>query len=291
MKKYLYALLIPILISACSTRNNKQTAHLTAITIHGDTIPQYTFRYDKAGHLVELVKHNGALDTNTTIYTYDSSNRLAGMTTVHRNGCSKQVLRQAVVKSWDKDGNISTIAYSGQANEPAHTVSINWERGLPVAMKCSDSSQVSSWSYNKDGNMDWRNLCADTVTGTDKDTSIFYRSASYEWEDSLNPLQPIINNLVLGPGITPVPAPGPFVSMEYILMHLSTHNPFLIKLEEKEKSTCKGYSQEYLRHSTLQFSYAYNSNGYPKETYVHLHTEGWTKLASDTHVRLDYAYE
>ncbi|CAL1516557.1 hypothetical protein [Chitinophaga sp. MM2321] len=292
MKKYFYCLLIPVLITACSTNKNKQAGplRLTTITIHGDTIPQYTFRYDSDGHLVELVKHNQENDTNTTTFTYDSSNRITGMVATHQDNRRQQIQQRATVKTWDKHGNVEEVQYYDGTDKPVRTAKISWQKGLPVAMKYSDSTQAISWDYT-DGNPNWKNLCTDSVTGGNKDTSIFVRSANYEWDTSTNPLRPLVNQLLLGPGISPVPVAGPFADITYMLLHISANNPTLIKVAEKEKSVYKQYAQEYQRQTTIQFFYAYNRNGYPENARVHLHTEGYTKLGTDTQLTLDYLYQ
>lgn len=290
MNKYLYCLLIPIFITACSTNKNKQLkpVRLAAITIHGDTIPQYTFRYDTAGHLIELVKHNWENDTDITTFSYDSSHRLSGMVAAHQDSSSKTIQQRASVSAWDENGNIQEVQYYDGENKLLKTAQISWKDGLPVALKCKDSALAMSWSY-ENGNPDWKNICTDTVSGNAKDTSIFVRKANYEWDDSVNPLRALANQLLLGPGISPVPDVTPLPSITTFLLPVSTNNPTLIKVDDREKLTYKQQSQVYHRNTTVQFFYSYK-NGYPTTALVHFHSEGYTKLGTDTQLTLDYTY-
>ncbi|WP_146151238.1 hypothetical protein [Chitinophaga niastensis] len=291
MKNVIYCLLITVFVSACSTNRCKSTIpRLTSIGIHGDTIPQYSFRYNIAGNLVEVVKHNWPADTNVTVFSYDSSNRLTGMVTSTREINTTRVYESATVKSWDEDGNIAAIQYFDDAQKPTRIARIRWKKGLPAVMKYSDSTKAISWNYNT-GTPNRKDICVDTSSGNYKDTLITFRTTNYEWDDSINPLRPMVNQLLMCGGISPVDHISPFGSLSQILMHYSANNPFLIKIKEKEKSIFKQHFQEYERYTTVQYSYAYNGNGFPSKANVHLHSEGYTKLGSDTQFVLDYRYE
>ncbi|SKA01450.1 YD repeat-containing protein [Chitinophaga eiseniae] len=290
MTKYLYCLLIPILFTACSThRAKKAPVRLTAITIHGDSIPQYTFQYDSTGHLLKLVKHYSRQDTNVTTFFYDSFHRLTGMESAMESHQQKTLVQTATVKAWDALGNITEVQYFAADSTPLRTARLAWKKGMPSALKYIDSSQAMSWNYT-DGNPDWKSICTDTFTGQHQDTGFYVRSARYEWDDTINPLRPLANQLVLGPGIAPVLEPTPMPNLATFLLPVSTNNPTLIKMDEQQTAVYKSTSQQYYRNTTVQFFYAYR-DGYPQRARVHLHCEGYTKLGSDTQVNLDYIYQ
>ncbi|MBC9930800.1 RHS repeat domain-containing protein [Chitinophaga qingshengii] len=290
MIKYLYCLLIPVLFTACSThRAKKAPVRLTSIAIQGDTIPQYAFQYDTAGHLIKLVRYYTDQDTNVTTFTYDATHRLTGMESADESHQQKTVVQKATVSAWDALGNITEVHYYAPDNTPLRTARLTWKNGMPTALKYIDSSQAMSWNY-ANGNPDWKNICHDTVTGKHQDTSLYVRSAQYEWDDTINPLRPLANQLVLGPGLASILSPTPLPDLATFLLPVSTNNPTLIKVDEQQTSIYKNTSQQYRRNTTVQFFYAYK-NGYPQRARVHLHTAGYTKLDSDTQVDLDYHYQ
>ncbi|NLR64089.1 RHS repeat protein [Chitinophaga varians] len=290
MTKYLYCLLIPILITACGTHKAKKApARLAAITIHGDNIPQYSFQYDSAGHLIKLVKHYSDQDTNVTTFSYDNKNRLTGMESADENHQLKTVVQKATVSAWDEAGNITEVQYYGADSTPLRLARLTWEKGMPSCLKYIDSSLAMSWNYTN-GNPDWKNICTDTLIGPHQDTGFYVRSARYEWDDTINPLRPLANQLVLGPGMAPVLSSTPLPSVAAFLLPVSTNNPTLIKMDEQQTAVYKKTSQRYHRNTTVQFFYAYK-DGYPQRATVHLHSEGYTKLGSDAQVNLDYIYQ
>ncbi|NSL88545.1 hypothetical protein ECE50_017015 [Chitinophaga sp. Mgbs1] len=292
MKKYLYCLLIPVLITACSSNKNKYRTilRLSSIGIKGDSIPQYTFRYDQEGHLVELVKYHQFNDTNNTTFTYDSSNRLCSMTAVRQHNNSRQVQQHARVNAWDKDGNIREIAYFDPAQQLIRTATITWKHGLPAALKYSDSTQAVKWE-NDNGNPDWKNICSDSLPEEMKEGNLLVRNTQHEWDQNYNPLRPLVNQLLLS-GCIPLPAQTrPVPDFASLLLPISTNNPTLIKMEEKEKTAYSNTSMECQRQTTLQFDYTYNWNGYPQSAWVHFHTEGFTRLSGDSQLIIDYQYQ
>ncbi|WP_212002265.1 hypothetical protein [Chitinophaga sp. HK235] len=290
MKKYLFCFLIPVLLTACNTHKNKKVTpvRLTAITIHGDSIPQYSFQYDTAGHLVRLTKHYRKDACQVYSFQYDSSNRLAGMQSAYQDNGHTTIDQKATVSAWDPLGNVTEVQYYDTNNIPFRTARLAWKKGMPVALKCIDSTQAISWNYTN-GNPDWKNISTDTTTSDSQDTSICIRNARYEWDDTINPLRPLVNQLVMVPGLSPGLA-LPLPELSDFLLTVSSNNPTLIKMDEQQKAVYGKTSQQYFRNNTIQFFYACK-NGYPVTARVHFHSEGYTKLGSDTQVNLDYSYQ
>lgn len=291
MRNVIYCLFIVIAVSACSTNKYKaKVPRLTTIGIRGDSIPQYSFHYDVAGNLQELVHHEQFTDTNVTTFSYDSSHRITGMVLSNRDTNTIKVRERAKVTSWDKDGNVTEIQYFDAQERPSRSASIRWKKGLPEVMKYSDSTQAISWNY-KAGNPERKDICIDTFAGKTKDTLITLRTAHYDWDDSINPLHPLLNQLVISHAVAPVIYLTPMGDLSNAFLHLSTNNPSLVKVTEKEKSIYQQHFQEYERYTTVQYTYSYNGNGFPVGAWVHLRSEGFTKLGTDTHFILEYRYE
>lgn len=291
MKNVIYCLLCVIAISACSTNKYKAAVpRLTTIGIKGDSIPQYTFHYDAAGNLQELVHHQQFNDTNVSTFFYDSSHRITGMTLSSRDTNTSKVQERAKVTAWDHDGNVTAIQYFDAEEHPLRTASIRWKKGLPEVMKYSDSTQAISWNY-KQGNPEQKDICRDTFAGKQKDTLITLRTAHYEWDDSINPMRPILNQLLISHAVTPAIHLSPMGNLNNAFLHLSTNNPSLVKITEKEKSIYQQHFQEYERSTVVQYTYNYNGNGYPTGAWVHVHSEGFTKQDIDTEFIMEYRYE
>ena len=289
MKNVIICLLIVITVSACSTNKYKAgVPRLTAIGIKGDSIPQYSFQYDTNGHLVEMTHRQAFNDTNVSTYSYNSSNRITGLVISNRD--TNKVEERARVTSWDDDGNITRVQYFDAQEKPTRSASIRWEKGLPAAMKYSDSTQAVSWNY-KEGNPERKDISVDTFAGKKEDALITLRTTHYEWDDSINPLHPLLNQLLISHAVAPVIYLTPLGDLSNAFLHLSTNNPFLVKITEKERSVYQQRIQEYERHTTVQYAYSYSGNGYPSGAWVHLHSEGFTKLGSDTQFRVEYHYE
>gem|GEM_PF-1346567 len=292
MKNVIYCLIIIISVSACSTRCKPTDSRLTAIALSGEKIPQYTFRYDPQGNLVELVHHKQSNDTNISTFTYDSSHRITGMVSANQQNNTTAVQEEARVTDWDDDGNITTVQYFDAQKRLLRTANVRWKNGLPAAMKYSDSTQAISWNY--EGNRPVRkDIHKDSVPGKKEDAMITLRTTQYECEeDSLNPLHPLVNQLLLSHAVAPAAYLAPDGDLSSAFLHLNTTNPFLIKITEKEKSICQQYIQDYERSTTVQYAYYYNKGRpYPSGAWIHLHSEGFTKLAYDTHFALEYQYE
>ncbi len=283
--------MIPVLITACSTNKAKFVLpRLQAITIHGETVPQYAFKYDQAGRMTELVRYNFSNDTNTTRFSYDQQHRLQGMECYHHDNNGDQLLQRATVKKWDRRGNILSIDYFDATDTLQQSATIQWQQDLPLSLKYAGNRHATSWSY-KNGNPDWKNIAADSIKGKEQDTTVFFTKANYEWDDSINPLKPLINQLLLASELSPSQPMMPLPSICQLLLHVSTNNPALIKIEEKQKTTLEHVVTQCKRSTTIQYFYAYNSNGYPKSARVHLHSQGFTGQGTDAQANIDYTYE
>lgn len=291
MKNVIYCLFIVIAISACSTNKYKTIVpRLAAIGIQGDDIPQYSFHYDKAGNLTTLVQHYNAHDTNVHTFFYDSSHRITGMIVSNRHNQTDTVQEQAEVTTWDKDGNVEEIRYFDAEKKPLRTATIHWEKGQPLGLKYSDSTQAVSWNYKKADPVR-KDICMDTFSGKKEEPLVTLRTARYEWDDSINPLHPLVNQLLMCRAVAPVVRLTPLYDISNTLLHLGTQNPALIKISEKEKSHCQQHYQEYERYTTMQYTWSCNSRKYPSGAWVHVHSEGFTRLGSDADVILEYNYE
>lgn len=292
MKNVIYCLIIIISVSACSTRCKPTDSRLTAIALSGEKTPQYTFRYDPQGNLVELVHHKQSNDTNISTFTYDSSRRITGMVSANQRNNTTAVQEEARVTAWDDDGNITTVQYFDAKKRLLRTANVRWQNGLPAAMKYSDSTQAVSWNYDGDYPVR-KDICKDSFPGKQEDPVITLRTTQYEYErDSLNPLHPLVNQLLLSHAIAPVVYLAPTGDLSTAFLHLSTNNPFLIKMTEKEKSVCREHIQDYERFTTVQYAYSYSKGRqYPTGASIHLHSEGFTRLAYDTQFALEYQYE
>ncbi len=291
MKKIIFFFIVVVTASACSTRNHRPgLPRLTTISIQGESMPQYTFRYDQQGNLAELVHHRPLNDTIST-FSYDHSHRITGMVLSNRENNVTAVKERAKVTSWDKDGNIATVQYFDAKEQLLRVTNVRWKNGLPAAMKYSDSTQAVSWNYDA-ANPVRKDICIDSFSGKKEDTLVTLRTAKYECEDSINPLHPLANQLLLSHAVAPVVNLSPQGDLSDAFLHLNTHNPFLIKITEKEKTRCQQGLLEYDRTTTVQYAYYFNGGRqYPAGAWVHLHSEGYTKLGSDNHFALEYQYE
>ncbi|MCW3463264.1 RHS repeat domain-containing protein [Chitinophaga nivalis] len=291
MKNIIYCLLIPIFITACSTNKNKRApVRLAAIGIKGESIPQYTFRYDAGGHLVAIVQYLRENDTSTISFRYDAHDRLTSMVTIDSSNQQHTIRQQARITAWDEAGNITAIQYYDGHCRPTRTAKVAWKGGWPSRLKYSDSSQAISWD-SCDGNAAWKDLCTTTPSGKKTDTNIVLRSVRAEWDRSESPLRLLANQMLLGPALSPVVHTAPFGYLPNMLLYVGANNPTLVKITEKEKSVYPEKMLAYERSTTLQYFYDYHDNGYPATASVHLHTEGYTKLSTDTRFTMDYTYE
>ncbi len=292
MKNIIYYFIILVTASACSTRNHRPgLPRLTAISIQGDNIPRYTFRYDQQGNLAELVCNRQQDDTSISTFSYDPSHRITGMVLSNRENNITEIKERAKVTSWDNDGNIATVQYFDARERLLRVANIRWKNGVPAAMKYSDSTQAVSWNYDSDHPVR-KDISIDNFAGKKEDTLVTLRTTKYECEDSINPLHPLINQLLLSHAVSPVVNPSPQGDLSTAFLHLNTHNPFLVKITEKEKARCQEHLLEYERSTTVQYAYYYNGGRqYPAGAWVHLHSEGFTKLGSDNHFALQYQYE
>ncbi|SEW29267.1 RHS repeat domain-containing protein [Chitinophaga arvensicola] len=291
MKNVIYCLIIVIAVSACNTRHKPTASRLSAIALSGEKIPQYTFRYDPQGNLIELVHHKQSNDTNISTFTYDSSHRITGMVYANQQYNATSVQEEARVTAWDDEGNITTIEYFDDKKRLLRTASVRWKDGLPSAMKFSDSTQAISWNYDGDYPIR-KDICKDSFPGKKEDSMITLRTIRYEYGDSLNPLLPMVNQLLLSHAIAPVIYLAPSGDLSTAFLHLSPNNPFLIKMTEKEKAICQQRVQHFERSTTLQYAYSFKSGQlYPSGASIHLHSEGFTKLGYDTQFQLEYQYE
>lgn len=287
MKNVIYCLFIVITVSACSTNKYKAgIPRLTAIGIEGEHIPQYRFQYDRNGNLAEITHRQAFNDTNVSAYTYNSSNRITGLVIFNRD--TNQVQERARVTSWDDDGNVTGVQYFDAQEKPTRSASIRWEKGLPAAMKYSDSTQAVSWNFKKE-QPERKDISVDTFTGKKEDALITLRTTHYEWDDSINPLHPLLNQLLLCHAAIPAVYLTPMGDLSNTFLHLGTQNPFLIKITEKESAPYQ--QREYERRTTVQYAYSYNGNGYPSGAWVHFHREGFTQPGTDTQFRMEYHYE
>ncbi|WTM29231.1 YD repeat-containing protein [Chitinophaga sp. 180180018-2] len=291
MKHILYFLLIVTAIASCrSNRSHADTLRLTTITIRGEDIPQYSFQYDLKGNLVELVRHDKANDTNVSSFTYDSSQRITGMVVTARNEDTNHIKESARVTGWDENGNITTVQYFDAARRPLRSARIHWKNGLPATMKFSDSTQAISWNYET-GYPNRKDICIDPAAPGD--TLVTLRTARYEWDDSINPLRPLLNQLLLSHAVSGTTQLSPLGDLAGAFLHVSNNNPYLIKITEKERLMCRRRLQDYERYTTLQYDYSYDPSNrkYPTGAWVHLHCEGYTGLGADTQFALEYRYE
>ncbi|MDR6565348.1 MULTISPECIES: hypothetical protein [Chitinophaga] len=291
MKNITFFFIIIITASACSTRNHRPgLPRLTTISIQGDSTPQYTFRYDQQGNLAELVHHLQLNDTSISTFSYDHSHRITGMVLSNRENNITAIKERAKVTSWDKDGNIATVQYFDAKERLLRVANVRWKNGLPAAMKYSDSTQAISWNYDATHPVR-KDICIDSFSGKKEDTLVTLRTTKYECEDSINPLHPLANQLLLCHAVAPAVALSPLGELSDAFLHLNARNPFLIKITEKEKTRCQERLLEYERSTTVQYAYYFNGGRYPAGAWVHLHSEGFTKLGSDNHFALEYQYE
>lgn len=289
MKNVIYCLIAVITISACSTNKYKAAApRLTTIGIRGDDTPQYTFHYDEAGNLQELVHHEQSNDTNVSTFFYDKAHRITAMVLSNRD--TNQVQQRAQVTAWDEEGNVTEIKYFDATEKPLRTASIRWNKGLPEVMKYSDSMQAISWDYSKYESRR-KDICVDNCSGKKEDTLVTLRTAQYEWDDSINPMRPIVNQLLISCAVAPATHLTPVGNLSNAFLHLSNKNPSLVRITEKETPVYQPHYQPYERSSLYQYTYYYNANGFPLGAWVHLHSKGFTQPGTDTEFVMEYHYE
>ncbi|MBV8255766.1 MAG: hypothetical protein JO154_24440 [Chitinophaga sp.] len=290
MLKYLYVLLLPVLITACSSNKGKYNIpHLKALTIQGEHAPCITFSYDAAGRLTAMTRFNNLQDSNTYKFLYDSYQRLSGMVCESNVNHQVKVTKRATVKDWDINGNIKKIEFFDQDQQQVTTAQVLWQGNQPLSLKYSNASQATSWNYVQ-GNPDWKNILQDT-TSPDNNT-IYFTKAICEWDpSSYNPMAQMANQLLLTDTIPQARPASPLPDITSLLLHISTNNPSRIKLEEKQENNIGNATASLSRSTTVQFMYASNGHGYPKKAQVYLHAQGYTQLNTDANTVVNYSYE
>jgi hypothetical protein len=290
MMKYLYALLLPVFITACSSNKGKYTVpRLKAISIHGEASPWITFTYNTSGQMTSLTRHNKPNDTNTIKFLYDASQRLSGMICESALNNQVTVTRTATVKDWDLNGNIRKIDFFDEGRQHVRTAQVRWQNNQPMSLKYTDAKQATSWSYIE-GNPDWKNIEQDS-SPTSNDSTIWLTRAQCEWDDSYNPLRTMANQLLLADTIPQCRPAAPLPDLASLLLHVSSNNPSLVKLEEKQETRKGNMVSQFTRNATVQYMYAYNGNGYPRSAQVYLHAKGYTQQRTDVNATVDYLYE
>ncbi|MBV7533312.1 hypothetical protein [Chitinophaga sp. sic0106] len=287
MIKYLLALALPVLLTACTSHRGKYTTpRLQAITIHGENSPWISFSYNKDGQMTSLTKHPNTTDTNTIRFEYDHLNRLTGMRceTTSRNKVT--VTKTAAVKDWDLRGNIKEVDFFDGDKQHVRTARIQWQNDQPLSLKYTDLKQATSWDYIE-GNPTWKNIAKDPQ----EDTTIYFTKASCDWDNSYNPLARLANQLLLADTIPQGHASEPLPDLANLLLHVSFNNPSRIQLDEKQETVTQQGVMALSRSTTVQYMYACNGNGYPRSANVYLHTKGYTQLNNTCNTVVDYSYE
>ncbi|GEP91002.1 hypothetical protein SAMN05660909_03202 [Chitinophaga terrae (ex Kim and Jung 2007)] len=289
MKNVIFCLLATILVTACNTRRGS-VPRLAAIGIQGENTPQYTFRYDQKGNLVELSQHNKQ-DSNITTFEYDDTNRIAGITFSSQLPKQKpRIKAKARVTGWDKTGNITDITYYNDRDQPLRKACIRWKDGLPVAMKFSDSTIASTW--NLASNTPTRkDVYIDSSKLPENEGSMTLRTTQYEYEDSVNPLKPFVNQLVASQSAAPATI-SPVGKLSDIFLQIGNKPASLVRIAEQEKAVCRQYFQEYECNTTYQYFYSYaHNNSFPDKAWVHVRKRGNTHLDTNTDFIMFYQYE
>lgn len=292
MRNVLLCLFTMLLFNACNLGVFKRSIpRITTIGIQGEEIPQYTFKYDLKGNLTELAQHNGQ-DSYITSFTYDNSNHITDIAFSEQKASQKApVLKaRAKVNKWDKTGNITSIHYYTPQNQLIRTADIRWEKGLPVALKYSDTTLASCWNYS-DKSSSRKDVYIDTSLSTGNDAVVTFRTTEYEPDDSINPLKPLVNQIVVSQSVVPETI-SPLGSLSNVFLHVGNNSPFLIRIAEHEKAICRQFYQEYERNTTYQYFYSLsNNNSFPDKAWVHLRSEGTTNLDTDANFIMFYKYE
>jgi len=287
MIKYILALAIPVLLTACHTHRGKLIApRLQAITIHGESTPWISFRYNKDGQMTSLTKYPTPHVADTIHFAYDRLHRLTGMRCEHAAGNQVRVTKTAVVKDWDLNGNIRQVDFFDGDKQHVRTARIQWQNDLPLSLKYTDYKQAISWDYIE-GNPTWKNIARDPQA----DTTIYFTQASCDWDDSINPLAKLANQLILADSIPQTHAGAPLPDLANLLLHISTNNPSRIRLDEKQETLTDSGVMALTRSTTVQYIYAYNGKGYPSRANVYLSAKGYTQLNNACNTEVDYSYE
>ncbi|RFS24528.1 hypothetical protein DVR12_04785 [Chitinophaga silvatica] len=282
MRNVLFCLLATILVSACNTR---KTPRITTIGIQGEVTPQYSFQYNEKGNLVELIQHcNG--DSNQTTFQYDDTNRITNIVFVEQSSTSPKVKAKATVTEWDNNGNVAAITYYDALDKPLRKAKIRWKNGLPVAMKFSDSTLACAWN-NDQKNPQRKDIYIDSSNGTAVSPFVTLKTTQYEMEDSLNPLKPLANQIIICQTAAPASI-TPVGDLSNVFLNVSNKSPYLVKIAEREKKV----NQEFESHSTYQYFYSHkNASSYPDKAWVHLSCQGSTNLDTDANFIMFYKYE
>lgn len=289
MKNVILCLLATILVTACNTRRGT-VPRLKAISIQGETTPQYTFQYDQKGNLVILAQHNKQ-DSNITTFEYDDTNRIAGITFSTQLSAKKPAVKaKAKVNNWDQSGNVTDITYYDEQNQPLRSACIEWKDGLPVAMKFSDSTIASAWNLNS-SSPSRKDVFIDSSKLPESQSSMIVRTTQYEYEDSVNPMKSMLNQLVVSQSAAPATI-SPLGKMADIFLQVGNKPAFLMKVAEREKAICQQHLQEYECNTTYQYFYSYvPNNSFPDKAWVHVRKQGNTHLDTNTDFIMVYKYE
>ncbi len=289
MLKYLYVLLLPVLITACSSNKGKYNVpRLKALTIQGEQAPCITFSYDAAGQLTSMTRFNNLQDSNTYKFIYDSYHRLSGMTCESNVNHTVKITKRATVKDWDINGNIRKIDFVDQ-HQQVTTAQILWQGNKPLSLKYSNASQATSWNYIE-GNPDWKNILHDTASPDNNTT--YFTKAVCEWDMSTyNPMAQMANQLLLADTIPQAHPASLLPDITSLLLHISNNNPSRINLEDKQENNTVNGLAKLSRSTTVQYMYACNGHGYPNKAKVYLHAQGYTQLDTDANTTVNYSYE
>ncbi|NIG53183.1 RHS repeat domain-containing protein [Chitinophaga sp. Cy-1792] len=285
--KYLFALFLPVFITACNAQRGKfTTPRLQAITVHGEQKPALAFKYNDKGQLTAITRYINTSDTTTVRFDYDRFSRVTGMTYEQDNGNQTTVAQTATVTDWDLNGNIRQVDFFNKNHQKVQTAQVRWLNNQPLSLKYNQSRQATSWNY-VEGNADWKNI----KQAEDNDTTIYFTTSQYEWDFSRNPMRDLANQLLLTDSLPQCHPEAPLPDLCNLMLHISRNNPSLVRLKENQQTTAGKSISSFNRTTTVQYIYAYNSNGYPKSAQVFVNTEGYTHLKSQQQTMVDYQYE
>ncbi|MFB6455187.1 hypothetical protein ACE38W_07960 [Chitinophaga sp. Hz27] len=288
--KYFIALLLPVFITACNSQRGKfTTQRLQAITIRGEEMPALAFKYNEKGLLTTITRYVNASDTNTVKFDYDKFSRITGMVYQQQIGKQSITTQTATVTDWDLNGNIRQVDFFNKDHQKVQTAQVRWLNNQPLSLKCSQSQQATTWNYIE-GNAEWKNIKEDK-TADGNDTTIYFTSSHYEWDFSRNPMRDLANQLLLTDSLPQCHPEAPLPDLCNLMLHISQNNPSLVRLKENQQTVAGNSVSHFSRTTTVQYIYAYNSNGYPKSAKVFVNTEGYTRLKSQLQTTVDYQYE